>query len=46
MDRFERIARVIAIGAGIVALSLTVVGPASPWGLLGAVPIAMGWSGW
>jgi hypothetical protein len=46
VDRIERIARVTAVVAGSVALSLTIVGPASAWGLLGAVPLAMGLSGW
>lgn len=46
VGRIERIARVTAVVVGIVALSLTIIGPASAWGLLGAVPLAMGWSGW
>lgn len=39
----ERIARIV-IGVGI--LSLTVVGPQSPWALLGAVPLVTGLVGW
>ena len=35
----ERVARVLI---GLVALSLVVVGPKSPWGLLGAVPLLTG----
>jgi hypothetical protein len=46
MDRVERIARVMGVVVGVFALSLTVIGPHSAWGLLGAVPLAMGWSGW
>ena len=39
----ERIVRVIV---GLVILSLTVVGPESPWAYLGIVPILTGLSGW
>ena len=39
----ERIARIV-VGAGI--LSLAVVGPQSPWALLGAVPLITGLVGW
>jgi hypothetical protein len=46
VDRLERIARVMAVVVGMFVLSLTVIGPQSAWGLLGAVPFAMGWSGW
>jgi hypothetical protein len=46
MDWFERIARVFAAIVGVIVLSLTVIGPRSAWGLLGAVPLAVGWSGW
>jgi hypothetical protein len=42
----EVIARIVAVVVGVFALSLTVIGPQSAWGLLGAVPLAMGWSGW
>jgi hypothetical protein len=38
----ERILRVIV---GIVLLSLAVVGPRSPWGLLGIVPLVTGCMG-
>ena len=34
--------RVIRIVAGLAILSLTVVGPRSPWGLVGLVPLATG----
>ena len=46
VDLVERIARVMGMVVGVFALSLTVIGPQSAWGLLGAVPLAMGWSGW
>jgi hypothetical protein len=46
VDRVERIARAMAVILGMFVLSLTVIGPQSAWGLLGAVPVAMGWSGW
>jgi hypothetical protein len=46
VDRLERIARVMGVVVGMFVLSLTVIGPQSAWGLLGAVPVAMGWSGW
>jgi hypothetical protein len=46
MDRLERNARVCAAIVGVIVLSLTVIGPRSAWGLLGAVPLAAGWSGW
>ncbi len=39
----ERIARIIA-GAGI--LSLAFVGPMTPWGYLGIVPLLTGLIGW
>lgn len=34
--------RAIRIGAGLVLLSLTFVGPRTPWGLLGLVPLLTG----
>jgi len=46
VDRVERIARVTAVVVGMLVPSLTVIGPKSVWGLLGAAPVAMGWSGW
>lgn len=39
----ERIVRIVA-GAGI--MSLAVVGPQSPWALLGAIPLVTGLVGW
>ncbi len=40
------IERVIRIAAGLIILSLTIIGPQSPWGLLGIVPLATGVIGW
>jgi hypothetical protein len=34
--------RVLRIALGIVLLSLTVVGPQTPWGLIGVVPLLTG----
>ena len=34
--------RAIRIVLGLAVLSLTVVGPRSPWGLVGLVPLATG----
>lgn len=39
----ERIVRVIV---GVVILSLTVLGPRSPWAYFGIIPILTGLSGW
>jgi len=38
--------RVIRIVVGVVILSLVFVGPASPWGYLGIIPLATGLVGW
>lgn len=38
--------RVILVVVGLIALSLTVIGPASWWGLIGLVPLAGGLWGW
>ena len=38
--------RIIRIVAGLGILSLTVVGPQTPLGLLGLVPLATGALGW
>ncbi len=40
------IERVVRIVAGLGILSLAVVGPQSPWALLGAVPLITGLIGW
>ena len=34
--------RVIRIAAGLVLLSLTAIGPRTPWGLLGLIPLLTG----
>ena len=39
----ERIGRIV-VGAGI--MSLVVIGPQSPWALLGAIPLITGLVGW
>lgn len=39
----ERLAR---IAAGAAILSLTFVGPRTPWAYLGIVPLATGFIGW
>jgi len=46
IDGLERGARIIAVAVGTAGLELTVVGPATWWGLLGLLPLAMGVSGW
>ena len=46
VDRVEQVPRAIGVIVGVFALSLTVIGPQSVWGLLGAVPLVMGLSGW
>ena len=38
--------RVIRIIVGLAVLSLVFVGPQSPWGWLGLVPLATGLIGW
>ncbi len=38
--------RVIRVIAGLGILSLAVMGPRSPWALLGAVPLLTGLVGW
>ena len=38
--------RVIRIVAGLIILSLTVIGPKALWGLVGIVPLATGFMGW
>ena len=40
---FDRTLRIIA---GIAILSLAFVGPATPWGYLGLVPLLTGLMGW
>ncbi|MDC7702885.1 YgaP family membrane protein [Vogesella indigofera] len=38
--------RVIRIVVGLAITSLAFIGPASPWALLGLVPVATGIFGW
>ncbi|OQX18591.1 MAG: hypothetical protein BWK76_07050 [Desulfobulbaceae bacterium A2] len=40
------IERVVRIVIGLAILSLAFVGPASPWGYLGLVPLLTGLIGW
>ncbi|MBW2611273.1 MAG: DUF2892 domain-containing protein [Deltaproteobacteria bacterium] len=40
------IERIVRIVVGLAILSLTVVGPQSPWGLIGIVPLSTGIIGW
>ena len=47
MEKNEgNIDRTIRIIAGVVLLSLVFVGPQTPWGLIGIVPILTGALGW
>ena len=43
IGNIERIGRIV-VGLGI--MSLAVVGPQSPWALLGAIPLITGLVGW
>jgi hypothetical protein len=43
VHKFERVIRIIA---GLAILSLVFVGPETPWGWLGLVPLATGILGW
>ena len=38
--------RIIRIVAGLVLISLVFIGPQSPWGWIGLVPLATGLMGW
>ncbi len=40
------IERTIRIVAGLVIISLAIVGPRSPWAWLGIIPLATGLIGW
>ncbi len=40
------IERIVRIVAGLAILSLAFVGPASPWGYLGIIPLLTGLVGW
>jgi hypothetical protein len=46
IDRIERGGRGLAVLFGATLLTLTAIGPARWWGLLGLAPLAMGLSGW
>ncbi len=38
--------RVVRIVAGVVLIALVFVGPATPWGWIGLVPLVTGLMGW
>jgi len=38
--------RVVRIVAGLVLISLVFIGPQSPWGWIGVLPLATGLIGW
>lgn len=38
--------RVVRVVAGIILVTMAFVGPASPWFLLGIIPVLTGLSGW
>jgi hypothetical protein len=38
--------RVVRIVAGLVLISLVFIGPQSPWGWIGILPLATGLIGW
>ena len=38
--------RIVRIVAGLVLISLVFIGPQSPWGWIGVIPLATGLIGW
>ena len=38
--------RIVRIVVGVILLSLVFIGPQSPWGWIGIVPLFTGLSGW
>jgi hypothetical protein len=38
--------RIVRIVVGVILLSLVFIGPQSPWGWIGIVPLVTGLSGW
>ena len=38
--------RIVRIAVGVILLSLVFIGPQSPWGWIGVVPLVTGLSGW
>lgn len=38
--------RILRVAIGLGALSLTVIGPQTPWGYIGVIPLATGLIGW
>ncbi len=41
-----RVDRLLRVAVGAVLLSLAFLGPHSPWGLIGVIPLATGLSGY
>ena len=42
----HNIERIIRVVVGLAIISLVFIGPQSPWGWLGLIPVATGLSGW
>jgi hypothetical protein len=42
----HNIERIIRVLVGLAIVSLVFIGPQSPWGWLGLIPVATGLSGW
>ncbi len=42
----HNVERVVRVVVGLVIVSLVFIGPQSPWGWLGLVPLATGLTGW
>ncbi len=40
------IERILRIVVGLIVISLVFIGPQSPWGWLGVIPLATGLIGW
>ncbi|MDH4107162.1 MAG: DUF2892 domain-containing protein [Gammaproteobacteria bacterium] len=38
--------RAVRVGVGLILLSLVFIGPQTPWGWIGIVPVATGLMGW
>lgn len=45
-QNIHNVERVVRVVAGLAIVSLVFIGPQTPWGWLGLVPIATGLSGW
>lgn len=42
----HNVERVIRVVIGLAIISLVFIGPQSPWGWLGLIPVATGLTGW